>query len=180
MPSRAAALRSLTHDVPPTLEMHGVFWMYGKSFSRIAPMQKSATSARAMEPASPSMTLMTPARVAGESRRWRAGGTCSLARARFEAKRHGKRTRRLLDSKAARPHDAPLEVPAHAAVREERLLVVLVREDGRHDRHHEHLEHERGLRGGSFWFAVLIVRRRSIAPGPWNLRRRWTSRRRRA
>ena len=60
MPSRAAAERSLTHDVPPTLLMHGVFWMYGKSFSRIAPMQKSATSARAMEPASPSMTLITP------------------------------------------------------------------------------------------------------------------------
>ena len=27
MPSLAAADRSLTHDVPPTLEMHGVFWI---------------------------------------------------------------------------------------------------------------------------------------------------------
>ncbi len=60
MPSLAAAERSFTHEVPPTLEMQGVFWMYGKSFSRIAPMQKSATSARAIEPASPSMTLITP------------------------------------------------------------------------------------------------------------------------
>ena len=27
MPSLAAAERSLTHDVPPTLLMHGVFWI---------------------------------------------------------------------------------------------------------------------------------------------------------
>ena len=33
MPSLAAALRSLTHDVPPTLEMHGVFWMYLRGIS---------------------------------------------------------------------------------------------------------------------------------------------------
>ena len=38
MPSLAAAERSFTHDVPPTLEMHGVLRMYGNSFSRIAPI----------------------------------------------------------------------------------------------------------------------------------------------
>merc|ERR1719387_555040 len=37
-------------------------------------------------------------------------------------------SRRLLDRESAGPHDAPFEVAPHAAVREERLLVVLVGE----------------------------------------------------
>eukprot|EP00982_Pelagococcus_subviridis_P004494 29202-Pelagococcus_subviridis.AAC.1 len=40
--------------------MHGAFPMYGNASSKSAPRQKSATSARAMLPASPSMTLTTP------------------------------------------------------------------------------------------------------------------------
>mmetsp|Transcript_41501 Transcript_41501/g.102268 ORF Transcript_41501/g.102268 Transcript_41501/m.102268 type:complete len:320 (-) Transcript_41501:157-1116(-) len=56
MPSRP----SFIHEVPPTLLMHGAWPRYGKVSSKSTPRQKSATSARAMEPASPAMTLMTP------------------------------------------------------------------------------------------------------------------------
>ena len=128
----AAADRSLTHEVPPTLEMQGVFWI-----------------------------------CVGASRRWRGGGVVVsktrptrvrevLLQDRADAEvrdvraRDGARlalddvddARRFFYSKATRAHDAPLQVPADPAVREEGLLVVLVREDGGHDRHHEHLEHE--------------------------------------
>lgn len=48
---RAALDRSFTHPVPPTELMHGVFLRYGKSSSSTAPIRKSATSARVMEPA---------------------------------------------------------------------------------------------------------------------------------
>mmetsp|Transcript_31673 Transcript_31673/g.62687 ORF Transcript_31673/g.62687 Transcript_31673/m.62687 type:complete len:241 (-) Transcript_31673:272-994(-) len=49
-----------THPVPPTEEMQGALRTYSKSFSRTAPKQKSATSARMIDPASPSITLITP------------------------------------------------------------------------------------------------------------------------
>lgn len=48
---RAALERSLTQLVPPTELMHGACLRYGKSSSEIAPIRKSATSARLMEPA---------------------------------------------------------------------------------------------------------------------------------
>mmetsp|Transcript_20806 Transcript_20806/g.45605 ORF Transcript_20806/g.45605 Transcript_20806/m.45605 type:complete len:215 (-) Transcript_20806:293-937(-) len=52
--------RSFTQLVPPTLLMQGACFRYGKSLSKIAPRQNAATSARAMDPASPSITLTTP------------------------------------------------------------------------------------------------------------------------
>jgi hypothetical protein len=54
------AFFSFTQPVPPTEEMQGVFFKYGKFESVTAPRQKAATSARIMEPAWPSMTLMIP------------------------------------------------------------------------------------------------------------------------
>mmetsp|Transcript_108409 Transcript_108409/g.187263 ORF Transcript_108409/g.187263 Transcript_108409/m.187263 type:complete len:227 (-) Transcript_108409:355-1035(-) len=57
---RAAALRSLVHEVPAREEMQGVLPIYCQSGSVMASRQNFATSALGMEPASPSMTLMTP------------------------------------------------------------------------------------------------------------------------
>lgn len=51
---------SFTQPVPPTEEMHGVCRRYGKFASVTAPSRKAATSARWIDPALPSMTLMTP------------------------------------------------------------------------------------------------------------------------
>ena len=120
MPSRAAAERSLTHDVPPTLEMQGVFWI-----------------------------------CVGASRRWRGGGVVVsktrptrvrevLLEDRADAEVRDVRARdgarfalddvddsgRFFYSQTTRTDDAPFQVPADAAVRKKRLLVVLVGEDG--------------------------------------------------
>mmetsp|Transcript_6665 Transcript_6665/g.21049 ORF Transcript_6665/g.21049 Transcript_6665/m.21049 type:complete len:258 (-) Transcript_6665:108-881(-) len=59
LPPTGAPL-SLAHDVPFTEEMHGALRRCGQSEALTASRQKAATSAREMEPAWPSITLMMP------------------------------------------------------------------------------------------------------------------------
>ena len=132
MPSRAAAERSLTHDVPPTLLMHGVFWICVGASRRwrgggVVVSKTRPTRVR---------EVLLQDRADAEVRDVRASDGARLALDDVD------NSRRFFNSQTTGPDDAPFEVPADAAVREEGLLVVLVREDGRHDGHHEHLEHE--------------------------------------
>ena len=120
MPSRAAAERSLTHDVPPTLLMHGVFWI-------------CVGASRRWRGGGVVVSKTRPTRVREVLLQDRAD-----AEVRDVGARDGARlalddvddARRLLDREPARPDDAPFQVSSNTAIGKQGLLVVLVREDG--------------------------------------------------
>ena len=95
-------------------------------------MQKSATSARAIEPASPSMTLMTPV---GFSTVSPPGRTMHHSKSLPTPPSVNRASWLFLSVKMDLCGNQPSGAPRHRCA-------ISTQRGGRHDRHHEHLEHE--------------------------------------
>ena len=120
MPSLAAALRSFTHDVPPTLEMQGVFWICvgaSRRWRRGGVVVSKTRPTRVRE-------VLLEDRPNTKVRDVRARDGARLALDDVDD------ARRFFHGEPARPHDAPFQVPADATIGKKGLLVVLVGEDG--------------------------------------------------